>query len=602
MEGLAACPLSSVSLPSLASRRNGPALSKTPMEDSSQTQRLILAAILCFGVIIAWEHFFPSMPPASTQAPASSADAGLEPEQNAGTPRVTRSSTLAAGADPSGEAEIAIETFEFRGEVKGSDGKPIPYELSLTNLGGGIERFALPSFFERTNVNASTENVIHLAETDLGPALERQMAGIELVGDSTVRLPKRPIYTVVDKTDKTILYRYETPEGLVIDREYSLSADSFAIEMAVTLRNDSGKPQSLQLQISSVLERTASAESAFFFAPAPDHLSGLCFTEGKVEREAQQSLAEEGKHFEQAVKWVAMDRQYFVAAIVQRDGSDAECRLRGSGRSASASLLMPLTKLDAGEEKRHKFTSYLGVKKPEFLTRVDAGLEAAVDYTILGLNLAIICEGLLAIMALIFGFSGSWGLSILGLTVLVKLVLFPLNQRSGKSMRAMSALKPEMDAIRVKFPDDRQRQSEEMMRLYQKYNVNPASGCVPILIQMPIWFALYRALWVSVDLYQADFMWIPDLTARDPLYILPALLIVVMFVQQKTTPTAMDPTQQKIMLYMMPLLFGSMMVFLPAGLVFYILVNSVLTILQQHFINKSIGPAKGPSSAQPATA
>lgn len=571
------------------------------MEDSSHTQRLILAAILCFAVIIVWEHFFPSVSP-NTPVVVSE-DAGPGPAGPAATSGGTTSSTVAAiAAAPTGPKETAVESFDFKGEVKGADGKPIPFELSLTNVGGGIERFALPSYFERTNVNERTENPIHLAEMDMGPSLERQMAGIELVGESTVRLPKRPVYEVVEKTESRVRYRYRTPEGLVVEREYSMSPDSFAIEMAVTLRNDSGKPQNVQLQIRSVLERSASAESAFFFAPAPDHLSGLCYTDGKVEREAQQSLADEARRFERGVKWVAMDRQYFVAAIVQRDGSDAECRLSGSGRSAAAALVMPLTKLDAGEEKRHKFTSYLGVKKPELLTRVDAQLESAIDYTILGLNLAIICEGLLAIMALIFGFTGSWGVAILGLTFLVKLILFPLNQRSGKSMRAMSALKPEMDLIRVKFPDDRQRQSEEMMRLYQKYNVNPASGCVPILVQMPIWFALYRALWVSVDLYQADFLWIPDLTARDPIYVLPALLILVMFVQQKITPTAMDPTQQKIMLYMMPLLFGSMMVFLPAGLVFYILVNSVLTILQQHFINKSIGPAAGPSSAQPATA
>lgn len=571
------------------------------MEDSSHTQRLILAAILCFGVIIAWEHFFPSVPPAPPVTVGGDAGA-LEPTAGDGPSVVGSSTTAALAAAPSAPKESAVETFEFKGEVKGSDGKPIPFELSLSNVGGGIERFALPSYFERTNVNERTENPIHLAEMDMGPALERQMAGIELVGESTLRLPKRPVYEVVEKTESRVRYRYRSPEGLVVEREYALSPDSFAIEMAVTLRNDSGKPQSVQLQIQSVLERSASAESAFFFAPAPDHLSGLCYSDGKVQREAQQSLADEAQRYDRAVKWVAMDRQYFVAAIVQRDGGEAECRLSATGRTASAALIMPLTKLDAGEEKRHKFTSYLGVKKPELLTRVDAQLEAAIDYTILGLNLAIICEGLLAIMALIFGFSGSWGVAILGLTFLVKLILFPLNQRSGKSMRAMSALKPEMDMIRVKFPDDRQRQSEEMMRLYQKYNVNPASGCVPILVQMPIWFALYRALWVSVDLYQAEFLWIPDLTARDPIYVLPALLILVMFVQQKITPTAMDPTQQKIMLYMMPILFGSMMVFLPAGLVFYILVNSVLTILQQHFINKSIGPAAGPSSAQPATA
>jgi YidC/Oxa1 family membrane protein insertase len=157
----------------------------------------------------------------------------------------------------------------------------------------------------------------------------------------------------------------------------------------------------------------------------------------------------------------------------------------------------------------------------------------------------------------------------------------------------MSALKPEMDKIREKYPDDRQRQSEEMMRLYKEHNVNPAGGCLPVLLQMPIWFALYRALWVSVDLYQEGFLWIGDLTTRDPYWILPITLMVVMFLQQKMMPAAMDPAQQKIMMYTMPLFFGFLMSALPAGLCFYILVNTLLTILQQQIINKSMGPPSG---------
>jgi YidC/Oxa1 family membrane protein insertase len=169
-------------------------------------------------------------------------------------------------------------------------------------------------------------------------------------------------------------------------------------------------------------------------------------------------------------------------------------------------------------------------------------------------------------------------------------------------MRAMSALKPQIDSIRERFPDDRQRQSEEMMKLYREHGVNPAGGCLPILIQMPIWFALYRSLWVSTDLYQQAFLWIPDLTARDPWWVLPIALIVVMFIQQKMTPTSMDPMQQKIMTYTMPLVFGLMMIALPAGLCFYIFVNTVLTILQTHFINRSVGPIGGSASVQEAKA
>ena len=162
-------------------------------------------------------------------------------------------------------------------------------------------------------------------------------------------------------------------------------------------------------------------------------------------------------------------------------------------------------------------------------------------------------------------------------------------------MRAMSKLKPQIDALKEKFPDDRQRQSEEMMKLYRDHNVSPASGCVPMLIQMPIWFALYRALWVSIDLYQESFLWIPDLTSRDPYWILPAILVIVMFLQQKMTPTTMDAAQQKMMMtggtaqqeqqkfmqYFMMGFFFLIFNGFPSGLNLYYTLFNLLTIVQQ---------------------
>jgi len=308
-------------------------------------------------------------------------------------------------------------------------------------------------------------------------------------------------------------------------------------------------------------------------------------------------LADESESYESGARWVAADRQYFVSALVLRDGTPAGCELSAQGEVVRAQARLPLVTLAPGEERRHKFTAYLGVKKPNLMTRANADLEAAIDYTILGMNLRPLCELLLWILRWFHGLTGSWGLAIVGLTVLVKGVLFPLNQRQGKSMRAMSALRPQMDEIREKYSEDRQRQSEELLKLYRKHNVNPASGCLPILIQMPIWFALYRSLWVSVDLYQEGFLWIEDLTTRDPYWVLPLALTAVMFLQQRMLPTTMDPAQQKVLQYFMPLMFGSMMAWLPSGLSFYILVNTVLTILQQHFINRTIG---GPPGAAPA--
>lgn len=580
------------------------------MEDDENKRRLLLAGAMCLLVWSLYTTFTqqpPKAPPAKTPAVAT-ATAAATPSVAAVGPAST--STLAVAVDTGGSKPVKPELFEFSGMVEYDD-LSVPFELALTNIGGGIQTYTLPTYKERNKDNEATKTPITLANARTQDPADPeaafgQMAGISFLGETSFKVPKRIPFEVVEKTQSSLRLRYRSPEGVVIEREYDIRPNSFEIEMAVTVRNESGQPQQHQMQIHSALDVTDAMThgSGFFasFVPPPDHLQALCFADDEVEREDYSKLEKESYTFEEGVRWVAMDRQYFLSAIVSRDRTDASCKLSAEGDIAQAALIMPSTTLKPREERRYKFTAYLGVKKQSVLTLADANLEGAVDFKIMGLNLAPLCSGLLWILGLIYGLTSSWGLSILGLTVLVKLILFPLNQRSGKSMRAMAALRPQMEAIKEKYPDDRQRQSEETMKLYRDHNVSLGGGCLPILIQMPIWFALYRSLWVSVDLYQQGFLWIGDLTTRDPYWILPVTLVIVMFLQQKMTPTTMDPAQQKMMQYTMPLVFGTMMSALPAGLCFYILVNTLLTIVQQHFINKSIGPMGGPATVQEAKA
>lgn len=585
-------------IPVASIHRNGIEL----MEEQGHNQRLLRAALVCFALLAIWQFAFPPKRPLKKQAVVTE---GTD-TSTAGTSLTATSSEGTVTTVAASPNDVDPELFEFAGAVQLSDesGPPTPFRLSLTNVGGGIESFVLPSYKARDVDNAPTDHPISLSEPSQNASdLAAQMAGIEFGEGTTFTVPAKPVYRVVEKSEDGIRYLYRTSEGVEIEREYKLKKDSFAIELAVTVRNATSQPQTHRLAINAAQRLTPVMEGGgMLFMPPPDHLNGACYTDGSVERAPHEDLVKESATFSEGVQWVGMDRQYFLAAIAKRDDGDAECVLRGKDKLAVASLVLPAATLPPGGERRHKFTAYLGVKRPELLTLVDAELESAVDYTIVGLDLAILCQALLAILGLFHKLTGSWGLAILGLTVLVKLTLFPLNQRSGKSMRKMAALKPEIDALKEKFPDDRQRQSEEMMKLYRQHSVNPASGCVPMLIQMPIWFSLYRALWVSVDLYQQSFMWIPDLTAQDPMWILPVALVVVMFIQQKMTPSTMDAMQQKMMQFVMPLMFGFMMAALPAGLCFYIFVNTVLTIVQQHFINRSVGPIGGASSAQGAAA
>lgn len=580
------------------------------MEEDNNNRRLLTAAALCFIVLIGWNFVFP--PPKRPPA-AKATQAGAQTATVAQLPGTATTTSTAAGAP--GTARIAPTKaeepvhFEFSGRVPGAvESEAIPYHVIFTNVGGGIDHFELPSYKERDRDNRKTDQNITLARSvEKDGSLFGQMAGIEFIDGTTFKMPPVPIYTVAEGGSNHLSYRFVTEDGIEIEREYHLNPESFQIELAVTVRNHSKSPQSHRLQIgsASVVSPAMEAGSGILstFIPPPDHLAAICHAQGSVERQAHAALIKNGpKIYSGAVKWAAIDRQYFLSAIIPRDGTEVDCNLSAHDRYARSALALPLVTLKPGDERRHKFTAYLGVKKPSQLTLMNADVEEAIDYTILGLNLSAVCAALLWILRLFHGWFNSWGLAILGLTVLVKLMLFPLNQRSGRSMRAMSALKPQIDALRLRFPDDKQRQSEEMLKLYKVHNVNPAGGCLPILIQMPIWFALYRSLWVSVDLFQQPFLWIPDLTARDPMWVLPVVLVVVMIIQQRMTPSTMDPAQQKIMQWTMPLMFGAMMMALPAGLCFYILVNTLLTIVQMHLINKSIGPIGGSPSVQGATA
>ncbi len=578
------------------------------MEEEAQNRRLVLAVGLC--LVVWWFSVLTAGP--GVQAPVSQPDAGAVATSTLSTPPPRMAVTTATATKPPPPMVVADpELFDFEGAVP-IDDERIRFALSLTNVGGGIERFVLPSYYERNADNVATDEPITLANptASIANPEEAQFAQAAAIGfgkGTTFNAPERMVFEVVEKTEDRIRYRFRTRDGVEIEREYAFRKDSFEIEMAVTVRNRSARPHDYRLELSTSLRTNQAMEQGggFFsgFVPPPDHLQTQCYTDGDVERANYRDVDGESEAYSDNVRWIAVDRQYFLGAIVARDKETGECELMAKGDTARAVMKMPRVGLRPGEERRHMFTAYFGVKKPSLLTRVNAGVEEAIDYTLFGgLNLAPLCTALLWILGIIFSITGSWGFAIVGLTLLVKVVLFPLNQRSMKSMRALSALKPEMDKLREKHKGDQQRQNEEMMRLYREHNVNPAGGCLPMLLQMPIWIALYRALWASVDLYQQEFLWISDLTTRDPYWILPIALVVVMFLQQKTMPSTMDPAQQRIMLYTMPLFFGFMMAALPAGLCLYILANTLLTIVQQHLINRSIGPMEGPTPAQEAKA
>jgi len=238
--------------------------------------------------------------------------------------------------------------------------------------------------------------------------------------------------------------------------------------------------------------------------------------------------------------------------------------------------------LEPGESRSFKFKLWTGPKELDGLQDAGLRMETAIDFGIFG----VLSLPILAFLKFLNGLIGSWGLAIIALTVCIKLALFPLSQKSYRSMKGMQALQPEINELKEKHGDDKEALNREMMELWKSHGVNPMGGCLPMIIQMPIWFALYRVLWNSVELYQQPFLYFCDLSLRDPLGVFPLVLGVTMFAQQKFTPnTATDPTQKMVMKFM-PIFFSVIMFSLPAGLVVYILINNILSIAQQWVIHR----------------
>lgn len=283
--------------------------------------------------------------------------------------------------------------------------------------------------------------------------------------------------------------------------------------------------------------------------------------------------------------WAAMIQHYFASAWIPRDEAGSNLYTRVIGNLGDIGIRMPNKTIADGAEANFKATLWVGPKLQDQMAAVAPNLDLVVDYGWLW----FIAKPLHWLLSMIQGVVVNWGLAIIVLTFIVRGAMYPLTKAQYTSMAKMRMLQPKLTAMRERIGDDRQRMSQEMMELYKKEKVNPLGGCLPILLQMPIFISLYWALMESVELRHSPFFgWITDLSAQDPYYILPLLMGASMFLIQKMSPTTVtDPMQQKIMTFM-PVMFTFFFLFFPSGLVLYWLVSNVVTLIQQTLIYKQL--------------
>lgn len=539
----------------------------------SSAARTFLAIALSMAVILLWQMYV-----AKTH-PVRSMDAGYSD--------VEINSNKTAGNEAGSEEAKASDSMDEADVNKSSDEKNIEYEEKtvtignnlfkavFTNRGGLLREFILNKYFlshhKDKNVNLVNEG------NDTLPFI---------LNNKLYRFTNNDRYDFVSISDKQIIMEFTHPDGIVVTKNYSIVGD-YELSLKITITNKTEKDFLFKPEL--VLRDYAlkggltkkDFDSSFDEYYHPTCLANEAIVDGKDLKKGTISKSQEGK-----VSWISSSSRYFISAIIPIDQKVALCRFNSSNNyDFSASLVYPEQKVEKGSTTTISYKLYFGPKGYSMLRKIGSDLERSVDFG----WLAVLCIPLLYLLNFFNSFVSNYGIAIIILTIIIKLISIPFTQKSMKSMQELQKIKPKLDEIQKKYKDDKEKLNEEMMKLYREHGVSPFGGCLPMLLQMPIWFALYRMLSNSVELYQATFIpnWIDDLSAKDPYYILPVLLGVGTFLQQKLTPSTMDNTQAKVMLYFMPIFLTFIMISLPSGLTLYIFVSSLLSIIHQIYMNKT---------------
>jgi YidC/Oxa1 family membrane protein insertase len=378
---------------------------------------------------------------------------------------------------------------------------------------------------------------------------------------------------------------WTSPDGLEVTKLYTFRRDSYAVQVDFEVRNATGEPVSLREY--RQLQRTDHAPRENFFIYT--YTGGVVWSpDTKYEKIRFTDMATDPLNRFMTTGWAAMIQHYFLAAWVPP--ADEPFHYYSAGVDANRYVLGmtgPEVVVGPGEARTLSSRLVIGPKLQDHLAEIAPGLNLTVDYGLL----TFIAQPLFWLLRGIQNVVGNWGWAIIILTLMIKLVFYKLSETSYRSMANMRRLQPRLMALKERYGDDRQRLNQAMMELYKKEKINPLSGCLPILVQIPVFIALYWVLLESVELRQASFiLWLRDLSTPDPYFVLPLIMGASMLVQMKLNPAPMDPMQQKIMMAL-PIVFTVFFAFFPAGLVLYWVVNNVLSIAQQWFITRRVEQA-----------
>ncbi len=395
---------------------------------------------------------------------------------------------------------------------------------------------------------------------------------------------ERDSYELKDGEDSLVVpLTWTDPQGLTVVKSYTFKRGSYDVELQHKVINNSSAVWSGR-QYNQLLRKPYSDKNGNNFIRT--YTGGVVYTEEeKYQKVDWEDMADENLNVKTVGGWSAMIQHYFASAWIPPADQENHFYTKElkDWRYVIGSY-SPAREVPANSETVFVSQLFAGPKIQPQMEAVAKGLELTVDYS----WLTIIAKPIYWLLNEIHGFIENWGLAIMGVTLCIKLLFFKLSQASYKSMAKMRKIQPKLKELQEKFKDDRQRFNTEMMAMYKREKVNPLGGCLPILVQIPVFISLYWVLVETVELRQVDFAWwIQDLSAQDPFYILPILMGITMKIQQSLNPAPIDPLQAKVM-KMFPIIFTVFFLFFPAGLVLYWVCNNTLSIIQQWYITRQI--------------
>ncbi len=539
-----------------------------------------MAIILSFLILIGYQYFF--APPAVRQPAGvqqkigAKAELKASMEQQAAKPAAPAAAVHSVKVNPIAR-DITIET-------------PL-YTAVINEQGGGFKRFVLKKYRKKLAKDSGLVQLIHTSSPAELPML------FTLDNGSAATLPilraDRQKLVLTDPEGSARLVMTGTlPNGIQIVRTMVFHADTYLVDVSYQVKNTSSSP----LQISPAVTLTNKPFAATAKATSHYLFSGpSAYINGKLEEIKGKKMRKDGPQtLRGKVTWAAYEGTYFLCAVMPLSGTTHLVTMSGDESQARVVVSDGSMTLAPQDARDFKYKMYFGPKKLSILDAADHDLAKAVNFGWFD----VIAKPMLWLLNFFYKYIGNYGVAIILVTILIKVVFWPITQKGMKSMKNMQKLQPKVAKLKEKFKDDPTRMNKEMMALYKTYKVNPVGGCLPMVIQIPFFFALYRVLMSAIELRHAPFLlWINDLSAPDRLMIgfnipwlhgipvLTLLMGVSMYLQQKMTPTTADPTQAKIMQFL-PVIFTFMFINFASGLVLYWFVNNLLAILQQYLINR----------------